>query len=297
MKKKLILVCCSLLVFTMHSQKKTVEEEYHECYFSSLPDKGLKMKSMASELETILLEKNVLTDRSGESYLKLFKKILKREPLESVVNYSLIDSVNNLSYADELIHSNARCLELVKSRDDFNQSRSFKNQAKHDSIYKLDIEFGKQLDLVLSTFSKEDFSSEFSKLRVLLLLDTQAKSAFPEPLKDKPIDPELDSKNVFYLEINSESKVVMVTKTYGDRDVKTSLKKYFQNKKEESVIRLRASRAASYGKFVELTELIEEAHQEVKNEYALRNYQKEYDKLDSVNKDEIDKIYPLKIID
>ena len=119
MRKKRILFFCAMLSLTINAQQKTVEQEYHDCYFNSLPDKGVQLKKMAKAFEAKLIENKILPDNSSESYLKMFQKVLREESIRSVRSYSFIDSVNSLSYADDLIHMNAEMLRKSEKKSRF----------------------------------------------------------------------------------------------------------------------------------------------------------------------------------
>ena len=185
-----------------------------------------------------------------------------------------------------------KCSEKVRKRADFNESKSYKDQLKQDSISRLNLPFEQELDLVVATFTKEDFVSEFSKMRVLLLMDSSSKTQ--KPVKSKEPTEE-ETKRAFKLAINGKSEIIFQTTTYRDTDVKESIKQYFAKYKEKSIVILSASRSAEYGEFKKVQDAIIDAILEVRKEYSLKTHNKDYYDLSDVEKEKIKKLYSLDV--
>jgi hypothetical protein len=279
----------------IHGQKKTVKEEFEACYFNALPDKGAKMKSLFKDFEAKLVKRKVLKDTTAESYLVLFKKVFKGDYIRPIKNYSFTDSIKKLTYSEEMGVATNKCAQQVMKRPDFQESDVYKSQQTQDSINKLPLSYDQRTERILATFSKKDFASYYTRLRLLLEVEFNMVSPFPEPLTDAPRQ-KVETNEVFEVYLNSENKVEILTKRYKNKDLTLSLKQYFQSKGEDAAVRLTASRATDYGKYVEVTKLIETVHAEVRNEYAQKVFQQEYQHLTEENKKKVDKMYPLKLV-
>ena len=293
MKMRFVFFAFLFSSLTLFGQSKSVEEEFEECYFNSFPDKGVQVRKLFSDFEQKLLENRVLKDKSAKSYFSVFKKIFNNEDVKSVNNYSFIDSINSLDYSNKLIHFNYKCSEKVRKRADFNQSKTYKHQVEQDSISRLEIGFEEKSKLVLATFKEDDFTTEFSKLRVLLLVEFNENSELDNG--DFKVSDD-DLKNGIKLFLDSNSETLVENEKHQLKEVKALVKKYFYKKKQKSVILLNSSRAASYGKYIELTNLVKNVNQEVRNEYSMKVFDKKYVDLSKAKQKEINLKFPLKMI-
>ena len=104
MKKITVIILLILISISCKSQDRVVEKTFNDCYFNSMPNQGKEIKTFHNEYESLLISNGILNDNSGESYYNLFKKIMRSEITDTKTNFSLIDSINKLSYTD-LIHS------------------------------------------------------------------------------------------------------------------------------------------------------------------------------------------------
>lgn len=296
MKEIGLFIVCVFFMVTTHAQKQTVEEEFEDCYFNAFPDKGAKLKSLYKEFEIKLIQRNVLQDSTSQGYLDLFKYTFRGTYIPPIEEYSFKDSIQNLGYPEEIIFVNRKCAQQVINRDDFLVSKIYGMEQMQDSINKLPLGYEQPIELIIATYSKENFASDYTKLRVLL----EVESNMEEPIEMEPLEDEISLSKIkrdFEVFLNSNDQIEMLTTNYGTADLKSSLKVYFNKQKEESTVKISVAQSASYGEYKKLKKRIKDTFNEVKNEYSLKKFQLEYKNLTEQDKQQVDKIYVVKIVD
>ena len=152
------------------SQDLNPMSEFEKCYFNALPDNGKQLKKYFTEYESILIDKKVLKDNSGKSYLNLIKRAKNFEYIDTQTDYSFIDSINKLDYSD-LIHSNSECSERMQKLIDYKNSRSYELGLKIDSIQESENQPDQKVNALLTKLVASDFEFDSKKIRALLLME------------------------------------------------------------------------------------------------------------------------------
>lgn len=254
------------------SQERRVEKLYSKCYFNSFQDKGKQLKKYLKEYETLLISEKILKDDSGKSYYDLFKKILKDDFYDDKTNYSLIDTVNKLSYA-KLVHYNQKCTEKIKTLDIYKKSRTYLLEKRADSI-KSDFSVEKMNAVFLKTFNEKDFEIDFYKLRILLLLDfhpieKEKNAQYPKEIID----------NAFKIKIEENNKVFVRSKLIKRHNLERYIKSYLLENKAKSLVIVTTNRDVIYGDYIKLIEDINAIIFRFKNEISKKKFNKKYDEL------------------
>lgn len=240
-----------------------------------MPDNGKEVRVFHSKYEKLLIKKGALKDNSGKSYYQLFESVIKEIPIDLSVNYSLIDSINKLSYSS-LVHSNEKCIEEIKKNRNYKYSKTSIIKKKLDSLMN-DLESEKVSEVFLSVLDSKDFELEFYKLRTLLMLE---KYKFKEEIEESE---EIYSKERILnsLEIHlSKDSQILISKEFSPKEkLKEVVKSYILKNKEKSLIKLSVSRDLLFNKYVDFINYFKLIFSEIKNELSNELYYKNYDKL------------------
>lgn len=162
----LIFLCFSFFHCT---QKKSIEEIYQDCAYSTLSDKGKAIKRYTKEFEQFLIIEGVLKDSTSKSYYNLYKSFSEGKRYNSDdFAYAYSDSINkNLDDRLKLLPINSECAEEVKKLKKFqmyeNQFLSNKNWDEKKDIRDL-------IKENLDEIAKRDFSLDYYKQRTFALL-------------------------------------------------------------------------------------------------------------------------------
>ena len=289
MKKTLLILIIFLLALVSNSQNRKIERIYSNCYFNAMPENGKKIKTLYKNYEKLLISKEVLDDRSGKSYYKLLERIINENFYDTITNYSLIDSINKLGYI-ELIHSNSKCTEKIKSLKEYKNSNSFLLEKRMDSI-KDNITPNKTSEIILKTLSRKDFKIEYYKLRVLLLLNFNKSFAEIE----KPIYSEKRIENSLNIFISEKNLLFINGSETSRTEFENIIINYLLKFKKESLISIHSDRNTLYKDYIKLIDNINLIFNNLKNEISMNRFGKSYNELTDEEKTIIDAEYSFEI--
>ncbi|MEW7281203.1 hypothetical protein ABW636_21620 [Aquimarina sp. 2201CG1-2-11] len=95
-----------------YSQNERIEIKLQNCTFNQIPENGKEIKQEIQEFENYLIEKKVLNDGSGKSYIELFQKIKEDDDINFDYRYSFSDSIQKIEISD--IYKQMDCqIELI----------------------------------------------------------------------------------------------------------------------------------------------------------------------------------------
>ena len=162
-----------ILLFSCNDKYK-VEKEAEKCFFSSFEDKESNLKEYVKQYESVLIDADVLKNSSEEAYFLVFKKILIKDFPRPIENFSLFDSINQLTSLN-FVDININCNEKVKNFKGYNEStthkiKDFMSSAKTKNLSNEEIMVG-----MYDTYPKDYFSIPIHKLQLLLLVDKLSK--------------------------------------------------------------------------------------------------------------------------
>ena len=293
MKETLSIIIIFFTFFVGNSQEREIEKIYSDCYFKAMPENGKEIKKIHKTYEKLLISKGILANNSGKSYYDLFKKVMAEKFVDNKTNFSLIDSINKLNYSD-LIHSNIKCTEKIKTLKKYKDSNTFLLEKRMDSI-KEDFDSEKVSEIFIKTFDQKDFKIEYYKLRTLLVLEMNKSLSVMGIGKPKYSIERIESS--LSISFSKEN----LTYINGEKTSKTALEKividYLSKNKENSLISIKSSRKSLYGEYLKLIENLELIFLNFKNKISTQRFSKQFESLTKNEKDEIEREYSFEIYD
>lgn len=162
-----------ILFFTCVSfaQNKNYELEstYMNCMYGVFEDDGAKLKELIKKAEQTLIQKKLLKDASGESYLVLFKNI------EQAVD-GRIESLGISEHIVGNMSSNKKAKEYMSCMQGLMQSKNYEN-SKLSKLIKLSSSGSSNpkikdlVDKLVTILEAKDFNNIFYKYLTFSLID------------------------------------------------------------------------------------------------------------------------------
>lgn len=124
------------------------------------------------------------------------------------------------------------------------------------------------------------------------------------PKWEKGTGIEINTRNIFSIEILENGEVMVEEKGFNLKLLKTETVTFMMNNGQnpnysdsynDGVVHIKIHPNAPYDKYVEVLSNVKAGFQTIRNEYALETYQKQYDWLNETQAREVRKKYPLKI--
>lgn len=153
--------------FSQSQETYKFESEVLNCIYQKYDSIGLDLKSELMRFENYLIETKQLNNKSGESYIEIFKKIVKLNNIPVLLDLEKFRIKNNTPENYPLF---AKCFHSKKNDKDLKNSES-----KLKEIYNIIENQSKNTENILSEFAKQilnvldskDFENEFYRIWAL----------------------------------------------------------------------------------------------------------------------------------
>lgn len=324
MRKLHILIFFIATLCSCSRQDYPIETRQFECLAGTYAGLGVDLRQELSKFEEHLINAGVLSDKSGESYYEIYKKIEISGDVNFTFQYSFIDSIK--SHCDNYEDINADCIkqaEKLKKTRKYKKSKIYQLEVAMDSILVTDnITVSNVASVILRILSPEDFENDYYRMSAILMLATTQDSYSGMSVKLPPITEEeqsekTESRNILFVFISTCNDSVMlnnrnvsidnladVVKNYIISDSKDStmpelIPKYidligdcYQSK---LIISLRNERDALYMTYVNVQNQLFEAYNIARNEKAIEYFGLEFNKLTTEQQTAIKELVPIRI--
>lgn len=280
-----------LTFFTHHDiwAQYAIEDELYACYQREFSNRQIDLQSEVSEFEEVLVEAQILSDNSGESYLNYFKKVAITG---SYPEFEVPDQYFDIFPLNALQASQVRCIYAARMGD----STSFYSStflALQDSLKARVFTNHNMVQTIAQThvdvLSVEDFEHPYYRLRTLLIIlatsevDGGLRLPPPSERNEKPVHFREDQ--IATVHIDSINEIYLNGQAIVRTQLEHKLKNFIAAKGSQHVIRLEADRNTSYNTYVEVTELIQHAYTSVREDISNEKFQKP---LNECTKDELE---------
>lgn len=298
---RIILVILANLVFNAcHKQDYRVEEQILNGIYESGKDYGLDLEHEYAEFKNFLLASDFLKDDNGSSYYRIYKRIADEGRVNNYFEYNFLDTIKyhakdtSIEFKEILTILRGPYREVItKNCDlDYQQSRQYLLSKAMDSLAKLNSRHpGFIAKAITKVLTAQDFDHDCYKVMALC---TFAVTADVVPYPEQRTDIPKDALHVF---LDAENKL-----SVNDRDVLLEnlseiIYKYVKNQEDSAFITLKSSGYSSFKIFLSFGRIISDATDRLKQEKALSDYGKEYDKLELEFKKKIDNEFSVEVID
>jgi len=233
----------------------------------------------------------ILIDNSGESYYNLFKKIMRSEISDTKTNFSFIDSINKLSYTD-LIHSNQKCSDKIKSLDIYKDSNTYRFEKTMDSLNDPYNDKIVVIEKIISSLNEKDFELDFYKIRALLIMERMNSIS---DLFEEKVYSEKQLETAFKVLLTKKNEIIFQGKKVSNDNLKILVENYLRIAKKNSLIIIDTYRDVKYGDYVKFIKSFEYVFSKLRNELSEQKFNKQFENLTESEKEIIEKEYSFEI--
>jgi len=314
-----VLLCGFIFYFTSCAQNTydyRFENAMLECFYQNHTDNNVDVKTIINNVENLLIQHEILLDNSGESYIRVIKKI--RDENDLIINPTLLKEI----YSIENIPSNVICQDsdflsrldtsdLVDSK--FNHIIDIFNSIQERSDISTTFIAGE----ILKVFNASDFENDFYRTIGLVVFSNLIKMndfesgiarSLPSPHTEKQF--EIEEQNIFVVLINKDNKVLANGKIIEVAELKEKAKKFIQETSDKTeidlpqigkqmtskgIISLQNDKATSYEFYILIQNELLKAYNEIRNMYSQRFFNSSYNNLDEEYQSIIRNLVPQRI--
>ncbi len=164
MKHIIILIGTVLLIIgcVRNNYDYKLENDILECFYQHHEDKNINVKSSIDKIENTLIKHNILTDKTGESYIDIIKQIRDKDEFE-ISDSNLIAEIESIKY----IPPGVKCYDTT--------------YIKYDSVELANSKFKNIIGIFEAIQSHGDFSPKLIAEEILKVFD---ESDFVTSLQD-----------------------------------------------------------------------------------------------------------------
>ena len=325
MKNRLFLMLLLALIGCSNQEYK-FEKQLFEGLASSLESEGLDIRKELYLFENQLIENGILKDNSGNSYYDICKQIEFYNDINCSFDYSFLDTITIRWYSD--------FLNFMKNKETYlrnfeinGNSKAYKKSKQYTLSLALDSLVGDVYPrtvarVITSILSPKDFEQDYYKMMLLLMIVMQQENKNSDSLRIlPPIDENkgkyIKQRNVLHVKIIEDTNFVYFNDSkISIDDLAIMLKEFMLNEKSDPLkpelelvnienigdcyrskylILLLTDKNAKYKTFNTVQNQIFKAINLARNEMAIKHFEKEYEELNDIEKEAIEKLVPLKI--
>ncbi|MEE9362423.1 MAG: hypothetical protein V3U92_07490 [Cellulophaga sp.] len=186
--KKLIQISLisGVLLASCSVQKNKIENVYMNCIHENYKSFGKNYKKIILDHEQLLVKEKILADCSGKSYISTIKRMIKDERLIIIPSKSIWEKLNPIEDINK-----CKTTMLSNSKTDLKKSHKI-NEAVTSFLKIEEITPSDVAERFLSILSKEDFKSEYYKLKAFYLFE-MLNPKWNKPKLLPPIEENSDS--------------------------------------------------------------------------------------------------------
>lgn len=301
--KYIVIVLMLFSTLTIFGQENSISKKVASlsCLYKSFKDQGEGMKKALKKGEELLIEKQLLKDASGESYMQLIKNITAINAQEKlnlgVLNY-MKDEFEKGAVSIEKYTS---CLKNLEESEEYKASRIYKLMTITKELHgSLSVSEAAELaPKILAIVKAKDFDYDYYKMMVFVLLEMYIQKDDQGIVKKIPqrIISDKDLENVFRVRINQANEIIIGEQKITLAELKKMLRTYLLKNTTKSIIALIPVNETSYKVFLDIQSSMVSVYKELRSELAQKKFNKNYEVLTKEQQEEVKKTYPLRLVE
>ncbi len=287
----------SLVLLSCTAQEKTVEDKLYACITQHYKEHNIDLDTSLDSLENYLVSKKILTSKDGAGKIKFLEDVVKNGYFPDVERIAVMDDLTKNFYGIDFVE---KCL-FGKSKLDsleYVQSKFYRTTqaVRKDAVMNGTVTPVSVAKAMISNMTEEDFEKPIYRAHMLIaafMIDYDYQRELPKQVTKESINPEKG----FTIELLTDDKLLLNGKQGEPNDLESELLKYFDTCDESRQLRIMTHPQTEYELFAKVQTSIEMAYQTFHSRVALRDYKKEFSKLNATEQREIKELYPARIIE
>lgn len=291
----------ALPLFSCSQKKYVVEDELYQCMTDVYASNGISLIELSDSIETFFIGSGLLEDPSGESKVNVYKEIARTGEGPTLPSNSFSTRLTQLQrqlyFTDSCISaSNIDSVTL-------HNSVFYKAQEKAQELFKKPggIHPKQAAKLTLETFSSDDFEHPYFRAQFLvsILLTAGKDKAYVRSAPDQTLGPKTDGVNHVSLRIDlsQKSKLLVDGKPENLENLEDLIFEHISedNESRKPYIKILVHQNTSYSSLDACKNMIDLAYNRLRNEVSKTKFNREFNKLNAKQQQEIIEMTPLKV--
>lgn len=293
----MLFIGSSIQAFGQNDSLET-ETAFMECLYNLSSDNGKEFKVALQKATQKLIDKNILKDDSGASYVALYKNLEKVEDSELKnlgIGKQIISLQQNID-ADEM----NTCMKNVLTSPKYADSKLNKFLQYTASIDENASDMQVIIDKLLTILDAKDLEHDYYKMTTFLMIETINNVDVDGIVTELPKDveqtfTEAELERALKIEIDAEGTLFVNGEKTPLKKLKKTVITYTKEQKAKSVFLFMTSKQVAYKTFIVIQNEIVSGLNTVRDQLAKTTFNRSFDELTEAEKEEIKKTYPLKI--
>lgn len=292
-------IICLLMVTSCSPEKVRVEEVIMECIYKSYNDNGRALKKAIQDYETLLVEQNIIKDKTGKSYKETLMALAKDNNFKNRPSISFNSFIGDIGSLDSERY--VVCQKTLIDTSNYDSARLNKiNQVVKKHMTSSDLNINLILSDINNFLSEEDFDFDYYKFqtfRILDLFELDKGLLRTLPEANDESSKEKNLSNALSIYIDEKNTIFINDKKSSLKEVRKTVRNYYLENTSESIVTLIHKSGTSYAEYIAVQNEITSAINSLREKLALKLYKKD---LDSLTKEELTTIrekYPLNLIE
>lgn len=299
MKSTITTILITFVLLSCNAQDETIEDKIYSCIVKHYKNNNIDLVASLDSLENYLVFKNILLSKDGSGKIKFYENIIKKGEVPGVERIELMDKLSERYYGNDFVKE---CLFVKNNIDSssyimtnfYKTSEAIKNEVKQGSLSPVTVS-----KAMLSHLNKDDFEKPLYRANMLIsyVMTADKDHAFirqiPKSVNETPV---IDNKG-FTIDLTDNNKLSINGRQLESDNIQLELFKYFDKFDDSTHVRLVANSKTEYSLYSKIHSEIQMVYQKYWNQIALRDYKKEFNKLNSTEQNEIKKRYPIRIVE
>lgn len=154
------------------------EVEIDKLLVEKNPDYYDGLKKILSEFQKGLISKGIIVDGTYQSYVGLLNQISEDDKMEFQIEYDLKQALKGLGEGITKIMPSIESTLLAQNYSNIENSKDFLFNQKVSELFKNGQELNRSIfsELILDTYSEDDFQLPLIKLKIFQFLDPNSDS-------------------------------------------------------------------------------------------------------------------------
>jgi biopolymer transport protein ExbD len=193
---------------------------------------------------------------------------------------------------------NARFIEKLKKIDSviFFSSKYFQLSEAFWQVAYHELSPASVAKSITSILCPNDFEYPYYRAATLLTIVfvAQLDIRYNHPIETTPIEDLFDYQSITFA-VTEKNQIIIEGETVSNQELKTILMDFIRKNESNHIILFQSDRGTSYAFYVEVHNQITSAYNDLRNDLAIKRFNKPFNELKGIQQKELEIIYPVRV--
>lgn len=291
--RKFVYLVCLLfgINFQLHSQTTATnfEDEYMKCYEKAFKDNGAAILGFLEKSEQFLVDRNVLKDISGKSYLHFLNNSRSYIDTPYEQFYFINFMMRQLQEKNFTLDTFKECSTALKAIEGYENSKMF--QVEETLLQIKTVKDVQDItSKVANMLTENELMHPYYRLRIINFLESHGKRSTKE-VSAKATLSETELKNALKIHVKAQDEILLNNTSVSFGELLTETKKYLKQHTAKSKIVFKTEKNITPQFSAALKKEIEKIIQQLREQKSQKTYKSSFEKLTKTQQETIKKTY------